>query len=495
MTPPCITMHKMPDDPERLLQLLSEANPWWETGSVPEALVPPYRRRDFVVVRSQLQEGPITALTGPRQVGKTTLMYQLIKDMLAQGVAPRRILFVSFDWPGLGLYSSQPLNDAIRTLEERVLREPLRTTPKPVYVLLDEVTKVTNWHRDLKGWYDQRLPLRFLVSSSSNSEIQSGASASLTGRVEIQLLMTWKFVDVVSLRTGEYGTSDDYVEARSEIPISIQKRNPASLFERLKLTRPRSAKKRVAIKDSLDWYLLVDGFPELITSKDIRRSARRLDDYVKLTLAHDLYRFHQIRSSTKVLEDLLTLIAGQSGGLANNRKLAEPLGLDQRTLAEYLDYLEGAFMISRAYYYSKKRDARLRKQKKIYIPNPGLLNVLRGTVDRTVLEDPIEMSQIVESVVHGYSKRLAFNLSPGPTPPVYYWRDQHEHEVDVVIEFRGEPLPIEVKYRSDPKSNLEGLRHFIEEKNPPFGIVVTRELLELEPPILFVPFEDFLMLA
>ncbi len=112
-------MLKMPDDPERLLQLLSEANPWWETGSVPDALVPPYRRRDFFVVRNRLQEGLITALAGPRQVGKTTLMYQLIKDMLAQGVAPRRVLFVSFDLPGLGLYSSQPLNDAIRTLEER----------------------------------------------------------------------------------------------------------------------------------------------------------------------------------------------------------------------------------------------------------------------------------------------------------------------------------------------------------------------------------------
>ncbi len=354
---------------------------------------------------------------------------------------------------------------------------------------------MTNWHRDLKGWYDQRLPLRFLVSSSSNSELQSGASASLTGRIAIQLLMTWKFVDVMSLRTGDYRTNDEYLEARAELPISIKQRDPTPLFERLKLTKPRPTKTRVAIQDALDWYLLVDGFPELITSKDIRRSARRLDDYVKLTLAHDLYRFHQIRSSTKVLEDLLTLIAGQSGGLANNRKLAEPLGLDQRTLTEYLDYLEGAFIISRAYYYSKKRDTRLRKQRKIYIPNPGLLNVLRGTVDRTILEDPIEMGRTVESVVHGYAKRLAFNLSPGPTPPVYYWRDQHDHEVDVVIEYHGAPLPIEVKYRTDPKTNLEGLRHFIEDKSPPFGIVVTRDFLELEPPILFVPFADFLMLA
>jgi uncharacterized protein len=488
-------MLQMVEDPERLLQLLSEANPWWATGVVPDPLSPPYRRRDFFVVRNRLADRPIIALAGPRQVGKTTLMYQLITDLLAQQVPPQRILFVSFDLPGLGLHSNQPLNDSIRAYEERILREPLRTTHVPVYVFLDEITKVENWHRDLKGWFDLRLPLRFVVSSSSNSELRSGVAASLVGRVETQLLMTWKFVDVMSLRTGDYATNDGYLEARTELPSAIKKGDPKAFFERLKRTRPRSTKSRVALREALDWYLLVDGYPELIVSDDLSRCSRRLDDYVKLVLAHDLYRFHKIRSSTRVLEDLLTLIAGQTGGLANNRKLAEPLGLDERTLVEYLDYLEGAFLISRAYYYTKRRDSRLRKQRKIYVPNPGLLNVLRGTVDRSILTNPIEMGRTVESVVHGYAKRLSFNLSPGPTPPVYYWRDQHDHEVDVVIEYQGTPVPIEVKYRTEPKSDLEGIRHFIEEKSPGFGIVVTRDLLELEPPLLFVPFDDFLMLA
>ncbi|MCI4323484.1 MAG: ATP-binding protein [Thermoplasmata archaeon] len=485
----------MPEDPERLLQLLSETNPWWERGSVPESLAPPYRRRDFFVIRSRLQERPITALAGPRQVGKTTLMYQLIKDALAQGVAPNRILYVSFDQPGIGRYSAQPMNDAIRAYEERILREPFRTAKEPIYILLDEITKVANWHQDLKGWFDYRYPVRFLVSSSSNSELQSGAAASLVGRVTIQLLMTWKFVDVMSLRTGDHSTNDDYLQARSELPSSLQKRDPSLLFERLKRIRPRSKEKRIAIQEALDWYLLVDGFPELIKSTDVSRCAQRLDDYVKLTLAHDLYRFHQIRSSTRVLEELLSLIAGQSGSLANNRKLADPVGLDQRTLTEYLSFLEAAFMISIAHFYSKSRNSRLRKQRKIYVPNPGLLNVLRGTVDRSVLNDPSEMGHTIESVVHGYSKRLAYNLSPGPSPPVYYWRDDHGHEVDVVIEFKGSPIPIEVKYRSEPRKDLEGLHHFIQEKRPPFGIVVTRDVLDLEPPLLFIPFVDFLMLA
>ena len=216
---------------------------------------------------------------------------------------------------------------------------------------------------------------------------------------------------------------------------------------------------------------------------------------MKLTLAHDLYRFHRIRSSTRVLEDLLGLVASQSGGLASYASLAEALGLEQRTLVEYLDYLEEAFLISRAPFYSRSPQSRLRKQRKIYIPNPGLLNVLRGRVDRSAFASPEEMGMIAESVVHEHAKRLALNLTPGLGSPVCYWRNRRGHEVDVVIEVGRTPLPIEVKFREDPHRGLEGIRAFIEEKKTQLGLVITKDLLELAPPLVFVPLVDFLMLA
>lgn len=485
----------MPPDPERLLQILSEANPWWTGGGVPSSLAPPYRRRDFFVLRKKLDGRPIVALAGPRQVGKTTLMYQLLRDLLESGVPPNRVLFASFDLPGLGLAAADPLNDVVRTYEERVLRQPFRGLDGPAYILLDEVTKAPNWHRDLKGWFDFRYPLRFLVSSSSNSELKSGASASLAGRVSTQLLLSWKFVDVMSLRTGDHRANDGYLEARTAIVPAMRRGRPDILHAELLKRRPRSAKQRVAIASTLDWYLLVDGYPELAQSTDPAACARRLDEYVKLTLAHDLYRFHEIRSSTRVLEDLLSLVASQSGGLASYAGLAEPVGLEQRTLVEYLDYLEEAFLISRASFYSRSRPSRLRKQKKVYVPNPGLLNVLRGRLDRSLLTSPEDMGSVAESVVHEHAKRLAFNLGGGVGSEVFYWRNRRGHEVDVVIEVSGQPLPIEVKFRADPRQHLEGIRSFIEEKHAPLGLVITKDVLELSPPLLFVPLADFLMLA
>ncbi len=465
-------------------------------GGVPREYAPAYRRRDFFVLRRRIDGRPITALAGPRQVGKTTLLYQLIQDLLASGVPPKHVLFVSFDLPGLELYAADALNDALRTYEERILRAPFRSLNEPVYVFLDEITKLPTWHRDLKGWFDFRYKLRFAVTSSSSAELEKGAAESLTGRITTQLLLTWKFVDVMSFRTGSTTLNDRFLEIRSSFLSAVRRRSAAPLFDGIKAAMTVSRSDQIRLKQALEWYLLVDGFPELIQLDNLNRCAARLDDYVKLTLVHDLYRFHRVRATTRVFEDLLAALASQSGaGLVSYRKLAQTLHLEERTLIEYLDYLESAHLISRAQFYARTRDTRLRKQRKIYVTNPGILNLLRGRLDRSIFSNTTDLGQLVESVVHGYCKRLAFNLSPGQPSAVYYWRDRRDREVDAVIEVNRSPLPIEVKFRSDPTSGLEGMRSFIDEKKPPFGVVVTKDTLRQEGPLLFLPLETFLMLA
>src|SRR5580658_10287251 len=234
-----IMMWQMTADPERVLQILSEVNPWWKGGRVPDSVAPPFRRRDFFVLRRRLGGKPIVGIAGPRQVGKTTVIYQLIQDALSRGVPGNRILFASFDLPGLGLYAADPLNEVLRLFEERILQAPFRGQKDPVYVFLDEVTKSPNWHRDLKGWFDFLYPIRWVVSSSSGSELKAGSASSLVGRIDTHLLLTWKFVDVMSLRTGDYRANDGYLEARSEVAQAMRRGKPHGLHAALARLRPR----------------------------------------------------------------------------------------------------------------------------------------------------------------------------------------------------------------------------------------------------------------
>lgn len=483
----------MPLNSDEVLRILTQANPWWESQRVPRELTQPYHRRDFYVLRQDLRRQPIVALGGPRQVGKTTILYQLIEELLAAGVGSNRILFVSFDLPGLTGVAPDPITDCLNVYVERVLGRALREVDNEVYVFFDEITRIDNWDRSLKGWYDLRYPIRFVVSSSSLSELRAGSAKSLAGRISTHLLLSWKFVDVLMMRSGNDRWNDTGLRVRDSLRESVERGDPEPLFRRLGAIDLSSTSARAALRSTLDYYILTDGFPELIGKTDLHWCAHRLAEYLQLTIANDLYRFYNIRA-TGTFEELLGLVARESGQLASYRQMAETLGVQERTVVEYLDYLERVHLVSQSQFYSQSRAKRVRRQRKIYLSNPGVRNAILGGVNRGTLSNAQSMGSIVESVVHEHSKRLVYCLEPGPEPSAFYWRDQRNREVDIVVEVAGKPIPIEVKYRTDPGRDLEGIRSFLAQSpSSPFGIVVTRDTLRRDGNLVFIPLPRFLV--
>jgi len=485
----------MLSNPDEIYRLLIDANPWWENGKVPGEYTHEYRRRDFYVLRNEIDARPITAVGGPRQVGKTTLLYQLVEHLVQSGVEPSRVLFVSFDLPGLTGASDSPLNDCLNVYSDRVLAKPWRKLPGKVYIFLDEVTKVENWHRDLKGWYDLRYPIKFHISSSSISELKAGSSASLTGRISTHLLLTWKFVDVVMYLTGDSEWSNTGLRLRDSFESAVERGDPRPLEAKLRSVEATTIRGRASLRSILDRYLLTDGFPELVDTRDLHRAAARLREYLDLTIANDLSRVYQIRTPG-LFYDLLGLLARESGHLISYRGLSQLLHVEERTVIDYLGHLESVFLLSQAQFYSESRAKRIRRQRKIIVSNPGLQNALLGRVDRRTLTDPSQCGQLAEAVVQDHAKRLVYCLNPGPEPQAFYWRDPHDREVDVVVKIHEKPIPIEVKYRTDPRRDLGGMTAFLDvHPTSPFGLVVSRDLLELRDRVIFVPLSHFLLIA
>jgi hypothetical protein len=482
-------------NPDEVYRLLVDSNPWWSSGKVPSELAHSYRRRDFYVIRGEKNTKPIVALGGPRQVGKSTVLFQLIEDLLTDGVNPSQILFVNLDLPGLGAVSTSPINDCLNVYQDRILGTSFRDAKPKVFVFLDEVTKIEGWHRDLKGWFDFRYPLKFFVSSSSNSELRDGASKSLAGRISTHLLMTWKFVDVLMYLTKDDSWNDVGLRLREAFESAMSTSDPRILERKIRQLEAMSTRKRSSLKSIADRYLLIDGFPELLTTGNVESCAPRLREYLSLTLSNDLYRFFQIRA-TRIFEDLLGLLARESGQLVSYRNLAELLHTEERTIVEYLEYLEGVFLASQAQYFSESRAKRIRRQRKAYVPNPGIRNAILGRINRRTLGDTDLLGPLVEGVVHDHTKRLVYCLNPGPTPEAFYWRDRQNREVDVVVRIGGKPLPIEVKYRNDPKRGLEGMESFLRSNaEAPFGLVVTRDHFELRDRVLFIPLFQYMLMV
>ncbi len=480
---------------EGVYALMTESNPWWDSGDIPSRLVMPYHRRDFYVLRKEHRTRPITALGGPRQVGKTTLMYQLIGQLLADKVPPMRILYVSLDMPGLVGLTENPLNDVLRTYSEEILGEPWSEMREPVHVFIDEITRQVGWHKDLKGWFDLRYPVKYFVASSSLSSLKTGAAESLVGRIDIHLLLTWKFVDVLTYATKEERWNDIGLRLREAFSAALKARNPNLFLEGVAGQRTHLTQKKAVLQSSLNRYLLVDGFPELLDVKDVGHCARRLKEYLDLTIVNDLYRVYQVRA-TGAFESLLSILAGESGQLVSYRGLAENLGTQERTVIDHVDLLAHMLLVSQAFFFSESRAKRTRRQRKVYVPNPSVRGSLLGKVSQSSLMDPSFLGPSVEGMVHDHAKRLVYCLNPGQDPEAFYWRDRREHEVDIVVKVDGKPLPIEVKYRVEPHRDLGGLKAFLaEHPEAPFGLVVTRDVFDYRDRVVYLPLTWFLLMV
>jgi len=102
---------------------------------------------------------------------------------------------------------------------------------------------------------------------------------------------------------------------------------------------------------------------------------------------------------------------------------------------------------------------------------------------------------VVEGVVADHCRRLKFDLEPTSEIRLFYWKNK-QYEADIVFERFRKPLPIEVKYRDRiEKRDLKGLLEFSKRYRPPLKMVVTRERLDLNDNIIFVPLWLFLMMC
>jgi predicted AAA+ superfamily ATPase len=479
---------------DRLLQALLDENPWWAGKGVPENWTKPYPRRDFFPLQRRLADPEILAVYGPRQVGKTTLLFQLIESLLRdQGVDPRRILYHSLDHPGLGEVDEDAISAVLETFARVTLKKPLPKNKETLYVFLDEVARVQSWSRTLKGWYDLKYRIKFVISDSSHSLLHEGASRDLVGRLFPQTVLPMKYLDVVGFRSNDREISKSGLDWRRSVVEAIQTGQPATLAKAFKRIAVELAPRRRELLIELDRYLLVDGYPGIAFIDDYREAAARLRAYVDMTFYKDLIRVFRIRNP-KGLEDLAALIAAETSQRLNYQGLAANLKIKHETLKDYLEHLESIFLIARSEFYSKSRAKRLRRDKKVYLRNAGLRNAIASELSSELLADPSRLGPLVETVVADHAIRLAFHAGKGPS--IAYWQDDRGHEVDIVVETPKRALGIEVKYRHSARGDdVTGLRSFLVEFPRSMGLVVTRDRLELKAGVVFVPLYLFLAIC
>lgn len=371
-------------------------------------------------------------ILGPRRVGKTTVMYQVVQDLLDRGLPPEKLVWVRLDHPQL-------LDVPLGTLLRSLLGSQRTSNRAPSYVFLDEITYAADWDLWLKTFHDERWPVRVVATSSSSAVLAERRLESGVGRWEEQLLPPCLLGEYLALRG-----------AAPPVPAGT------TLAETLcgLVQAPPSA----GAEAELRRYLLVGGFPELITAgaadepSDILRSQLVLRaDAIQAAIYRDLPQVVGIDEPVR-LERLLYTLAGQMGGVLSPKSLASDIGLSVPTVEKYIAYLERAFLIFTLPNYSASEESIQRRGRKLFFHDGAVRNaaIERGLAPA---RDAAEMGLLHENAVAAHLHALAELEGTR----LYFWRRGRD-EVDLVLDHPEHPLAFEVASRA--RHAVRGLAAF-----------------------------------
>ncbi len=209
---------------------------------------------------------------------------------------------------------------------------------------------------------------------------------------------------------------------------------------------------------SLDEYILKGGYPRIF--KDHLDPTTAYRNYFQTYVERDVRQILNVKDLAQ-FQKFIRLCAGRIGQLINFESLCNDVGVSSKTAKEWLSILEASFIIYRLQPYYENFGKRAIKTPKLYFTDVGLACYLLGIKEINQLtRDPLR-GNLVENLI--FLELLKARVNQGNDPDLYFFRDSHGHEVDLIFQSGNELIPIEIKSsQTFHKEFLENL-HFFQE--------------------------------
>lgn len=407
-------------------------------------------KRDLLeAISAHLSEKEITLISGPRQVGKTTIMRMLEKKVVEAGTPT---LFLNMDIE----------NDKEAFVSQDALQKKMRLAfgDKRGVAFLDEIQRKENAGLFLKGLYDMNLPYKMVISGSGSIELKEKIPESLMGRKRVFDISSISFREFVNFET-EYRYDerlDDFFSLEKEKTLSF-----------------------------LSDYMNFGGYPRVVLEKEAIEKNRALDEIYQSYVDKDI-RFLGVEK-IDAFNNLLKLLASQIGNPVNYTELSNTLNISAMTVRHYLWFLEKTYIIEKVTPYARNMRKEISKAPIWYFGDCGFRNYALRILGRVPFGEEGFLFQNIIFLLLKEKLEEVFG-------EIHYWRTIDGAEVDFVVEVGREILPIEVKYKSFERATVErSLRSFIEKYSPKRAIVVNKNYSETitigGTEVMFVPFNEF----
>ena len=389
-----------------------------------------YIRKYYETLKERILEPRklMQVLAGPRQVGKSTLVGQVLESIdipytseVADAIAP-----ADSDWIHR-VWESARATMMLRGEQERLL-------------VIDEIQKINNWSEVVKKEWDEdtrkRVNLKVVLLGSSRLLLRKGLTESLAGRFELIRIGHWTLQEM-----------------------------------------------QAAFGVTLDQYIYFGGYPG---PADMIGDEKRWRKYIKDSLVSPAIEKDVIMTSNiykpALMKQLFELGCSYSSEILSLTKLIGQLqdAGNVTTLASYLEILNQCSLLTSLQKYSNDETRKRASVPKYQVYNNALLTAYKGrsfVADRT---DTKVWGRWVESAVGAH----LLNISEGADCQIYYWRepsrgiDNKNKEVDFIIVSNGESVAIEVK--SGRRGMNSGLPAFVDAFHPKKSFVVGTNGVPLE---------------
>ncbi len=382
-----------------------------------------YRRKYYQIIKDRIAEDrtAIQVIAGPRQVGKSTVVGQVLDDIdipymseTADSVDPHNPEWISTVW-----------ENARSVMQMRKYNEFL--------LVIDEIQKLDNWSEFVKKEWDSdtrnKLGMKVILLGSSRLLIKKGLTESLAGRLELIRMGHWSFEEM-----------------------------------------------RDAFGFDINQYIYYGGYPQ---GAKYVKNEKRWCDYIKDSIIEPIVSKDILLTTTiykpALLRQLFELSCDYSGEILSLTKLLGQLNDagNVTTLSNYIDLLSDCQSVTKLNKFANDNARKYNSIPKYQVFNTALMSANAGRGFEKEFTDSKRWGRWVESAVGAYLVGNAEEFGY----KVYYWRED-DKEVDFVLEKKGVLIAIEVK--SGRRTSNEGIAIFRNKFSPKLAFVVGSGALSVE---------------
>ena len=329
-----------------------------------------------------IKPNKVLVIYGPRQVGKTTLL----QDFLA--IYPGRYKLDSGDNIHVQTVLGSQNFDMIKEYAQGYS-----------LIVIDEAQRIPNVGQGLKILVDQLPAIEVIATGSSSFELAGQVGEPLTGR---KTTLTLYPVSQMELR---------------------------SLYNTYEL------------KNNLEHWLVFGGYPEIVAAESKSEKIRLLEELAQSYLFKDILELEQVKSS-KILMDLLRLLAFQVGREVSLSELGQQVGVDTKTVGRYLDLFEKAFVVYNLRGFSRNLRSEVVKKSRYYFYDNGIRNAVISNFNGLQLRN--DVGELWENFL--FMERLKKRSYQNVYANDYFWRTWERREIDLIEEREGKLFAFEFKW-------------------------------------------------